>query len=795
MAKNRSIKVEFPLGGLDRTMSYQRQAPYTTADCLNVMPKGALEGRARGGSRPGLKSYSGSPLPLEEDVGVQFIDSVDTSQDNKRRLWADYFERESLGNDWTQGSASYGEMGILYGDYDGIAYKEKGELIGPILPVDPSRPFEVAIDIKPFTNDDEELIHCGTYCLNCAMNTTFPGIRVIGFVFEVSLSGDTASFSWRALKYELGNLTVLDSGSNTNTSEGPQEGRMRVVFDDDDTVACYWTAHSTRVPLYDAAYSHGDRYRFGFGAECTVAGGVCLIDACLFQYADIGGVTKRQTKLLCGRGGNVYSLTEDESEEVTPSAMIVSDRPIGTARSATKVYIADWEEERVSADSGATISVDGILTDDAVDDYEPYGTDVATDVCVVSSPSSHAGVYGIDAVEGASVTLKDAPETEGLDVAYKIERAPKVFDAQDNSLRIYTATAGTVPSGCKLIARYRDRIVLANSNDAPHNWYMSRAGDAFDWDYGADGEDESRAVAGQNAKAGLIGEEITALIPYQDDYLIFGHPTELWVLRGDPASGGELDCLSTEIGIISSGAWCKTPGGDVVFLSRDGVYLLASGAQSRPMRFSREKLPRELLNMTTHLQDISMAFDIGMNGVLLFAKGVSVGKSVHYWIDWGTKSFWPLSFKGGSEPVIAFRYDNEDYTASTIIVGGSGGGMYRFSNTSGRDVGGTIDSKCLIGPIRLGAGVGGDGQLDQLCGKLGDGSAPINVSILAGVNASDALRSEKKGTKTWTEGFNVHDCRYRGNTVYILLEGHTSREPWVLEEMEARIRGFGKIRL
>lgn len=53
----------FPLGGINRANLYRQQPPYTTYDALNVMPKGPVEKRRRGGSRPGLA------LAYSDDLG------------------------------------------------------------------------------------------------------------------------------------------------------------------------------------------------------------------------------------------------------------------------------------------------------------------------------------------------------------------------------------------------------------------------------------------------------------------------------------------------------------------------------------------------------------------------------------------------------------------------------------------------------------------------------------------------------------------------------------------------------
>jgi hypothetical protein len=73
MPKKRTVEILFPLGGLDRKGSYQRQPPYTTPDCLNVRPVDLLGGRSRGGSRPALERYGTSRVGAEGSRVVRLI--------------------------------------------------------------------------------------------------------------------------------------------------------------------------------------------------------------------------------------------------------------------------------------------------------------------------------------------------------------------------------------------------------------------------------------------------------------------------------------------------------------------------------------------------------------------------------------------------------------------------------------------------------------------------------------------------------------------------------------------------
>ena len=63
MAK--SMLIGFPAGGLEKKLSFRQDKPYATPDCLNVRPAETIEGRERGGSRPGLFAPDGGDLGSE----------------------------------------------------------------------------------------------------------------------------------------------------------------------------------------------------------------------------------------------------------------------------------------------------------------------------------------------------------------------------------------------------------------------------------------------------------------------------------------------------------------------------------------------------------------------------------------------------------------------------------------------------------------------------------------------------------------------------------------------------------
>jgi hypothetical protein len=115
-------------------------------------------------------------------------------------------------------------------------------------------------------------------------------------------------------------------------------------------------------------------------------------------------------------------------------------------------------------------------------------------------------------------------------------------------------SSGSLPDIAYLGVLYRGRIVLSGNTDYPHQWYMSRQSNPYDYAYVAN--DAQSPVAGGNADAGEIGDIVRCLIAYKDDYLIFGCSNSIWVLRGDPAAGGSLDEVDLTVGIFGANSWC-----------------------------------------------------------------------------------------------------------------------------------------------------------------------------------------------------------------------------------------------
>ena len=302
--------------------------------------------------------------------------------------------------------------------------------------------------------------------------------------------------------------------------------------------------------------------------------------------------------------------------------------------------------------------------------------------------------------------------------SWQISVSPKVFNADTNKITVFQATTGNVPINCPLICLYRDRLVMAGAELEPHLWYMSRQGDPYDWNYVEDAEstetDYGIAIAGQNSNAGIISQPIRALMPHSDDYLVFGYDSQLWILRGDPVAGGQLDCISRTVGIVGKRAWCYGPSGEIFFMSHNGVHRLEAGGSSLPQMISYSNLPAELCKHT-YRENIQMAYDTNALGIHIFIEGQKAG----WFFSVENESFWPVLYASGAEVTSLVEYKNG------VLMGCKDGFVRTHKDNSVTDDGRPFDSYVVMGPVRLGRDDYGRGVLQKLgvtmCGSMGIG--------------------------------------------------------------------------
>lgn len=783
MAKSgrKIIELHFPMGGVYEKVAFQHQAPYYSARAQNVRPGDAILGRERGGSRPGVgKAFSAGMGGV-----VRMLNTLR------------YIEDEVLKNRIV-GSAG----GVIYQETSGgnLASVSTGSSLASDRPL-----WSTDYQQDLFIADWEEKIAEGTNgTMVGGTNAVVTITTSANSPFTISFTNGgktltTTAIAGDAEPYEVQErLEALDNIFHSNVAVGGSAGSYTVTFQG---------ALSGRA----------------VGAMTVSAGSVAVTTA--------GAPGSFSGGTFTGVNGNDYVLVITDCADYDNMKVMVTVNGSPTAGGWMLEFLDGWTPE-IPFDAGAhrvktaLCTIENVELDDIDvigDDGGPYvieikgqyaGRDISPPIgaaaglrggskrAVSVRVLSKGGPIGTHQITSAGGSLTVGATGSGTGCTWYIQRAPKIYSPNTETMVVFAADEGKgfVPTGCPLICRYRDRIVLAGATEAPHQWYMSRQGDPYDWDYSQD--DVGAAVSGQNSEASRVGEMITALIPHADECLVFGCRNSIWIVRGDPAQGGHIDNISPEIGIVSQGAWCATPTGELVFLSSDGVYMMPAGCGAgRPVSISREYIPERLLNIDPTTTTVSMAYDVRDRGVHIFVSRNNSAETTHYWLDWEQKGFWPATYQTAHEPmaVHARRDTTSDY--SEVMLGCRDGYVRRHQDdlekdyTNG-DVSFTIKSYVYYGPILLSDSMAlyNDGMLVELIGELAKNSGPVHWQLFSGATIECALDSNERARGTWS-----CDClnpksrpHVRGAAAFLKVSNGSSNKEWSVEHITAVIEPSGE---
>lgn len=373
---------------------------------------------------------------------------------------------------------------------------------------------------------------------------------------------------------------------------------------------------------------------------------------------------------------------------------------------------------------------------------------------------------------------------------------PDVVLTLDASTKSY----GSLPNKVYLGCNYRNRTVTSGNPEAPFQWYMSRQGNPWDRAYLAN--DSGSPVKGGNSDAGELGDIVRCLIPYKDDYLIFGCATSIWYLTGDPY-GGTLNELDLSVGMFGARSWCFGDNGLLYFWGTNGVY--ATTVPGTPVCLTQESLPNivsdEAVDPSTHR--ISMAYDRDRAGILVTITLLADGSNSNYWYSILTKGFFPESYPDECGPYSLFYYDANDPDLRTLLVGCTDGYIRWFDGTEkSDDIGGSdqaIDAYVLLGPQKL-TGGRGDGSIQSLniisaggesAGTETD-SGDIDYTVYVGRSAAKILEDVDAATNARFTGTftapglqkgNRTRRRARGRVAAIKLSNDTAGETISFERL------------
>jgi hypothetical protein len=356
---------------------------------------------------------------------------------------------------------------------------------------------------------------------------------------------------------------------------------------------------------------------------------------------------------------------------------------------------------------------------------------------------------------------------------------------------ITTAGKGSLPVGAKYICTYRGRVVLAVGTV----WYMSRAGDPHDYQYGTSPLSTS-AYNGNDANYGGPADVITGLIPFGDDFLLIMCAGSIWRMDGDPGYQGLLTCLTRKTGMLGPRAWCFDEKGNLYFLGGGGgLYVLPRGA-TEPLNVSEESMATffDRQDFATNL--VQMGYHAFRREVRIYlTNGDGTTNNVHavyrpsdgaYWLDTIPIRFGPWAVCDG----LGTKFYNR-----SVLLGGADGFLRQPDPRRNDDDADAIDAWIEFGPFQL-----SDGQEESMATELqamiGAGSEPLTWYWFTArspeeVAAQDFPAAVATGTfNTPPEvAFNTPvGLRQAGGAHKLRIRSNTASGTWALEQIVAYLR-------
>ena len=495
-------------------------------------------------------------------------------------------------------------------------------------------------------------------------------------------------------------------------------------------------------------------------------------------YSTFEGINVRAFDVVDrARGGSRAGLSRYIDEQIGSLAWLVSDlnqitivgTPVVQSSSSGRiVYLVAVQQGKVYyAEAGATSWTE------------------ATDNATPTPPLNTSGVIR-SAANGLKLYFAD-----GTNEVY--------FDPSTLSVENWAESAGTLPvdgSGNRprLIATWRGRTVLSGVLEDSQNWFMSAVNDATNWDYSPASTTPTQAIAGNNAPQGLIGDVINGLCPYNDDVLIFFGDHTIYMMRGDPLSGGSIDLVTSAIGGVWGTPWCMDPQGAIYFFSNlCGIYRMDpySGQFDRISR----AIDNILEDIDTGKNNIRLAWNDRYQGFHVFitptANALAGEDAFHLFWEARTDSWWKDTFANyRHNPLAVHTFDGNLPGDRTVIIGSWDGIVRSIDDTATTDDGHDIESSVWIGPIL--SREMDDMLLQEVQAMLGETSGDVTYSIHTGNTPEEALASEAVFSDTWSAGRNPNmDAHCAGHAVYIKI---TSTNRWAMESIRLKVQGKGKIR-
>jgi len=355
-------------------------------------------------------------------------------------------------------------------------------------------------------------------------------------------------------------------------------------------------------------------------------------------------------------------------------------------------------------------------------------------------------------------------------------------------------TMGTMPTSASIIALAFGRIYLAGFPEDPHQWGATRVFNPFDLNYDASTDDVLRAVAGGYTQAAKCPDIVVGIIPYKDDYVVFGCASSCYVLIGNPTEG-EMFAIKGTGGLLSKFSHSWDSMGNLYLLTNKGLLRIPPGF-GPPENLTIDRWPEFITDLAHNASTdrLTLGYDQKRNGLLVSKTTFSTGANSCWWYDFSTEGLFPENYP--TAMAITYQFYSDD--AEELILGCADGYLKNHNKTAKDDDGTAIDSYLSLGPIPLGNSPVGEGTIGPIDVVLGGGGASgsetdsddADYKVFTADTAAELIEKLVADGTPIFAGTITGPGRRRGSKrtqsargVYggVRLENDTASESWIFE--------------
>lgn len=371
------------------------------------------------------------------------------------------------------------------------------------------------------------------------------------------------------------------------------------------------------------------------------------------------------------------------------------------------------------------------------------------------------------------------------------DRIVVVDPINDNVTLFKAEDGGKVPEHCKLLKNWRGCLGLARATDDPQNWHLSEVSKPRSWDTSTQPLSPTRAVSGNEARAGKPPDIVNGFVPYADNILIFLCDHSVWALIGHPADIGASVGMRQVSGVTGGAfgrAWTVDPSGALYWFAPKGGVWRVRGTGD-PDDMTRETISERLSDVDLETYRVEMAWNVEDDGLHVFLiPAESDTALVHYFWNRATDSWWSDTF--AYPPASVFVADGDEPDDRVLLVGGYDGYVRQWDKAAKNDDGIAIPTRCLIGPMTP-EDVDFQFRFSAIEAVLARDQDPVQVSVHVS-NVPDDVGPRRATVEMQAGRNNGKPIRGCGAYVWLAIEQSHAQRRWSIESFAVKADRAGR---